>query len=176
MTSEEIGKVLDILWANYPRFYETSQDEQKALVATTWQWVLGEFSYGEVMYGLKAYFSMPNEYPPQPGQIKALIMKPKTDQVMSVGEAWQKVRNAISNGLYGAEQEFAKLPATIQRIVGTPQALRDMAMLDSTGIGVEQANFTRAYENIAKSEKEEILCGKTTDLLSTMFGEVKQIE
>jgi hypothetical protein len=70
-------------------------------------------------------------------------------------EAWSLVSNAIKNGYYGAEEEFAKLPEVVQKAVGTPANLRAWAHTDEASIeNVVQSNFMRTYRTVVKRETE----------------------
>ena len=63
-------------------------------------------------------------------------------------EAWALVRKALSNGTYGAEQEFAKLPPLVQKAVGSPANIREMAQADMESVAtVFQSQFLRAYRS-----------------------------
>ena len=74
---------------------------------------------------------------------------------LSEGEAWQLVARAISNGIYGSKKEFDALPQTIQRIVGSPNALREWAMMDSDVVhSVVASNFQRSYRVVSERERE----------------------
>ena len=54
--------------------------------------------------------------------------------------------DAISNGLYGAGEEFAKLPPLLQRLVGSPAQLGEWARMDSAAVqSVVASNFQRAF-------------------------------
>ena len=71
-------------------------------------------------------------------------------------EAWSLVRRAISNSTYNAEQEFERLPEAVQRAVGSPANLREMAALDIERVEtVEQSHFIRAYDAAIKRAAED---------------------
>jgi hypothetical protein len=75
---------------------------------------------------------------------------------MTEAEAWALVRKAASNSFYGqAAKEFDKLPPILQRLVGTPNQLRDWGMMDSNEFNtVVASNFQRSYRARVKSDKE----------------------
>ena len=69
--------------------------------------------------------------------------------------AWRLVRNAIRRGLYYFDEEYAKLPEDVQRVVGEPSQLRDWAMLESETIdSVIQSNFTKRYQIMQRRQTE----------------------
>lgn len=82
--------------------------------------------------------------------------------------AWSMVYKAICNSGYHAEEEFAKLPETVQRAVGSPANLREWAAMDiSTVSSVGQSNFLRAYRAASAREKE---IGQLSESMRNMIG------
>ena len=64
---------------------------------------------------------------------------------MTESEAWVLVRKAISNGIYGYEEEFKGLPAVVQKAVGSPMQIHHWAMLTEGIDTVVASFFTRNY-------------------------------
>lgn len=96
------------------------------------------------------------KYPPTPADILECAEKlKKKNGYMSEQEAWATVSKACSNGIYGYKEEFDKLPATLQKAVGTPQTLHNWAVVDAaTFQTVIQSNFLRSYRAALESQKE----------------------
>lgn len=162
MQRNETAQIVQILVETYPSQFKA----ESPVLLQVWEATMVDLDFADVKKALFQYIQTSTTgFPPVPGQLRALIAKPQTAKIMTASEAWGLVRNAIGNALYGAEEEFNALPKTIQRIVGTPQMLRDMAMLDQAGISVEQANFTRAYEGMARETKENLAIGIPSDIL-----------
>ena len=65
---------------------------------------------------------------------------------MTEAEAWELISKAIRNGLYGAGEEYAKLPPLLQRLVGSPEQLGVWARMDSATVqSVVASNVQRAF-------------------------------
>ena len=78
-------------------------------------------------------------------------------------DLWEKFLIAIRNGIYGAEDEFKKLPKSVQRFVGGPEQLQDIAHLDSETIhSVVKGQFLKQIEYIKQSIKEQELMSPQT--------------
>ncbi len=158
MTKTETAKLLYVVKAAYYKSFEHmgSQDFDNMLLA--WETVLCEYNYAECSYGLQIYLASDSKgFPPVPGQVIDCINKfrKKPELDMTALEAWALVRKALSNSIYNSEQEFAKLPLNIQKAIGTPSNLREMAQLDIDRVEtVEQSHFIRTYEARLKEEKE----------------------
>ena len=74
---------------------------------------------------------------------------------MTEQEAFNLIAKAASNANYGAKEEFEKLPKELQRLVGSPNRLREWALMDTqTFQTVVGSNVMRSYRAIAKSTKE----------------------
>lgn len=96
------------------------------------------------------------KYPPTPADILECAEKLKAKSgYMSEQEAWATVSKACSNGIYGYKEEFDKLPATLQKAVGTPQTLHNWAVVDAAAFQtVIQSNFLRSYRAALEAQKE----------------------
>jgi hypothetical protein len=98
--------------------------------------------------------SNPNQYPPVIGTVKAAVQRLVSPVEMTESEAWEKVRKAASNSAYGSVEEFAKLPPLIQKVVGSPSALKEIGFAETSALSVLQSNFMRSYREKAAWERE----------------------
>ena len=82
-------------------------------------------------------------------------MKLTAPNEMTEQEAWSLVLKALSNGTYGSQKEFDKLPPVLQRLVGSPNQLKEWALMDSDTVNsVVASNFQRSYRARAANERE----------------------
>lgn len=126
MTELEAGKIVAIIAEAYPRFLDGRSIEN---TVTLWHRIFEADPYPEVEAAFFAFVSSDEKgFPPAPGALRAILdklRKPKDETTET--EAWALVRKACGNSLYNAAEEFEKLPADIQRCVGSPSQLRDWA-------------------------------------------------
>lgn len=99
------------------------------------------------------------ETPPTVAGIRKQAAKLQADASDDLNEtaAWSLVWKAICNSGYHAEEEFAKLPAAIQRAVHSPAQLREWALLeniDGKTITVLQSDFQRTFRVEQQRERE----------------------
>lgn len=158
MELKDVGTVMDILKATYPQFYLHQSNEQRKTAVKLWASMLADEPAELVLAAVKAYIATEDKgFPPSVGQIKAKIRSittPKSEE-MTEAEAWSLVQRALSNGLYGAKNEFDALPEMIQRIVGSPNQIREWAMMDVEVVhSVVSSNFQRSYRARMESERE----------------------
>jgi hypothetical protein len=73
---------------------------------------------------------------------------------MTDQEAWLRVRKGISNGRYGSETEFAKLPPAVQSAVGSHYALKEWADVPEDELAtVVRSNFCRTFRTKVEQQK-----------------------
>lgn len=156
MNFEETGKILAVIKKNYPHAYKDFTREEKEDLIVLWQEMFADDDYGVVGAAVKSYIATDTKgFAPVIGQIKELIRKITEPNEMSEQEAWGYVAKALRNSGYNSAEEFEKLPAQIQRVVGSPSQLRDWALMDSDTVqSVVASNFQRSYRARAKSDKE----------------------
>ena len=156
MNREETLKVCLIVQSAYPQHYEKFGDAERRCMSEVWNAVLSDYTYQMVCAGVKAFISTDTKgFPPSPGQIIDHIHKltAKPENKLSESEAWGMVYKALCNGIYGAEEEFNKLPPVVQRAVGSPDVLRAWAIEEN--VNVTQSNFQRSYRTVSEQAKEE---------------------
>ena len=138
MTVQETAKVFKVLQGAYPS-WKPSKDTLAA-----WAALFTDEPLDMVMAGVKAFIACDTKgFAPSIGQIKAIIHTPPCD--MTESEAWALVRKAISNGIYGYEEEFKALPDVVQKAVGSPMQIHHWAMLTEGIDTVVASYFTRNY-------------------------------
>lgn len=156
MTRQETGMIMDILAAAYPRFYSGPNTPNKTQTIILWATMFADDPVEVVAMAVKAFIATDKKgFPPHIGAIKDAIVKLKTPDELTEQEAWELVRRACSNANYGAREEFDKLPPVVRRLVGSPNQLREWAMMDSDTLNsVVASNFQRSYRARAASERE----------------------
>ena len=156
MTRQETGMIMDILTAAYPRFYSGPNTPNKAQTIILWATMFADDPVEVVAMAVKAFIATDKKgFPPHIGAIKDAIVKLKTPDELTEQEAWELVRRACSNANYGAREEFDKLPPVVRRLVGSPNQLREWAMMDSDIFNsVVASNFQRSYRARVASERE----------------------
>lgn len=155
MTKEETVKILMVIQASYPNF----KVENKNLAVNTWHTMLEDYDKDLIMASLKAFIATDSSgFAPSIGQIinKATELYQHTsgNSELSEAEAWSLVSKALRNGVYGSEQEFNKLPETVQKAVGSHEMLRVWATDESFNESVVSSNFMRSYRATVERKKE----------------------
>lgn len=152
MDREQTKQIIGAMMGAYPSF----NPQNVGLMVDTWTSCLGEYSFEQISYALKAYITTNTTgFPPSIGQLIGILADHANRNQMNESEAWNLVYKAICKSNYGAQEEFEKLPQTVQRAVGTFHQLRAWAGDSDFNEGVESSNFKRAYRQAIEREKYE---------------------
>lgn len=156
MTKQEMVEIITIMQTNYPDDFRNLSDTALMAKVNLWHMQFKDDSYKDVLTAVMAHIaSDTGRFMPPVGVIKAMLVKIRQPDELTELEAWELVRRATSNSNYGAKEEFDKLPPVLQRLVGSPNQLREWAMMDSDTLNsVVASNFQRSYKARAAKERE----------------------
>lgn len=152
MTRDETKKIMITMQAAYPNY----KPIDKTASLDIWTGMLNEYSYHEVSIALAAYITSDTSgFAPSIGQLIGIMQRTSQPEALNEMEAWALVSNALRNGYYGAEREFANLPQLVQKAVGTPANLRNWSQSELDSIeSVVQSNFLRTYRIVVARASE----------------------
>ena len=157
MTVNESKNILRIIAAAYQNSFRLYNDGQQRLkdAITVWAVIFKDVPYSMVEAALYTYINEDREYPPTPGQIKSILYRINNQDELSEGDAWNLVQRALSNGLYGAQEEFDRLPEDVQKAIGSPQWIHAVASDEDANMSVESSNFYRRYRQVMADKREK---------------------
>lgn len=153
MTFKEFGIIADAIKTYFPRDNVLPTEHAMSL----WYDGLKDLPYQVVNIALKKYVQT-NRFAPSIADIREQAAQlnqnnQKTD--LNENEAWVLVLKAIQRSGYYSEEEFAKLPKIIQRTIGSPSRLREMALDEKFNHGVESSNFQNKFRIEQQKEREK---------------------
>lgn len=156
MTRDDVIKIMSVLRGAYPHFYRDISKQEAYDTINLWTDMFFNDDASVVAAAVKSLIDGDGKgFPPTIGQVKAKMRLLVGSDELTEAEAWNLVSKAVKNGLYGAVEEFEKLPPAVKRIVGSPSQLRDWASMDSDTLhSVVASNFQRSYKVVATREKE----------------------
>ena len=156
MTKKEMAEIIAIMQSNYPDDFRGMSDAAMNGKINLWFMQFRDDDYKEVLAAVMAHIATDtNRFMPPVGVIKAKLTQIRMGDELTELEAWGLVQKALRNGYYGAQEEFDKLPPVVQRLVGSPNQLREWAQMDSEVVSsVVASNFQRSYKVRAKKEQE----------------------
>lgn len=155
MTRDETIKILMVIQAAYPNY----KPPDKTVAVNVWAEMLSDIPYEKVSAAVKMYIQTDTSgFAPSVGDVRERVCDifAKEDDLNETA-AWSLVLKAIRRSTYYSEEEFAKLPATVQRAVASPKQLREWATLedvDGKTLTVIQSNFQRTFRVEQQRERE----------------------
>jgi len=148
--------IMAILREAYPYYYKDKPKDELNAAVNLWAEMFAEDDFSLVKAAVKAYIANDIKgFPPVIGQIKNYIHKLVEPEQITEVEAWGLVSKALSNGCYNSTEEFNKLPALIQKAIGSADRLREWSQVPVDEVQtVISSNFMRSYKAKAKSQQE----------------------
>lgn len=148
MEKAEFLVLVKTMKAMYPNMFK---DEYSVNV---WFEMLKDLPYKVASNALAKHINT-SEYPPNVASIRRNAMDMTTQQEINGEQAWSLVFKAIENSNYNSREEFEKLPPLVQKSVGSPANLRELALMPTETVNsVEKSLFLRTYEAERKKENE----------------------
>lgn len=156
MNREETLAIMGVLKAAYPNYYKDMKKSEAEGIVALWTEMFKDEPAQLVAMAVKSHIATDTKgFPPHIGAIKDAIVKLHTADELTEQEAWAYVAEATRNSSYHASEEFDKLPPVVQRIVGSPQQLKEWAAMDTATLNsVVASNFQRSYKARASHERE----------------------
>lgn len=153
MDRQQTAKILALIQETYPHFMDGRTPEATAEI---WARMFTTEAYPQVEAAVFAFVACDTKgYPPSIGQIKEKLAQMGAVNEIDEAGAWALVMKAMRNSLYNADKEFAALPPTIQRAVGSPSQLRDWELMDLEIVNsVIMSNCLRSYCARASHDRE----------------------
>lgn len=152
MTVDETKLLLGIIKAAYPAFYKDKSKSELQTVVVLWASLFKDDQQQIVEEAVKALMCT-LKYPPTIADVKEKIQELTQPEQLTEMEAWNLVKKAMNTSYY--TESFRSLPPALQRIVGSPNQLKQWAFMGTDTVNsVIQSNFMRSYKVVAKRERE----------------------
>lgn len=179
MTRDEVIKIQMVIQAAYPNY----NPPNKTITADTWLVLLNDFTYEQVLAAVHAFIRTDKKgFAPSIGEVIDKLQLLFGEKEANAVAAWTMVLKAIKNSTYHADEEYEKLPRIIQRVIGGPQRLTELATMENLNTSVESSNFMRDYRAALEADREiqklppelKMLTNKACDKLEAV-NSVKRI-
>lgn len=156
MTIQETAQIMDILAIAYPQFYNGKNAVDPAKALQLWAGMFADDPADVVAAAVKAFIATNTSgFPPSIGEIREKIRMLTEPEEQTEAEAWAIAYRALRNSVYGAKEEFDKLPEDIQKLVGSPYQLKEWALMDADSVqSVVASNFQRSFRAKKARERE----------------------
>ena len=178
MDREGVKKLLTLIQAEYPNSFSRLDDRQMALKLELWVKEFEEDDEKVVFTATRLLMRDGRDFAPTSGQIREKIQSLLEPEYLDEQQAWALVSRACSNGYYGYEKEYRKLPPEIQSAIGRPEQLKEWAMMDvETVQSVVASNFMRSYRAGVNKKKElERIPASIREMISGLSDKARLME
>lgn len=177
MNRQETLAIMSILKAAYPSYYKGMKYEEANGVVNLWASMLSDYSYDEVAVAVKSLIATDVKgFPPHIGAVIDHIQRNRVrGSEMTEQEAWNLIDKATRNSGWRSQEEFDKLPPILQDLVGSPQQLKEWALMDANDVKtVVASNFQRSYrQKVAQQRDLAALPADVRDSLQALGGGMK---
>lgn len=156
MNKKEAAKIISIMQINYPDSFKGKSDEMMMATINLWAKMFEPDSAEDVTAAVMAHMAADtNRFIPPVGVIKDRLTRLRQPDGLTEQDAWAHVAKALRSSIYNSAKEFESLPPAVQQIVGSPNQLREWAVMDSGTVqSVVASNFQRSYRARAANERE----------------------
>ena len=177
MTKKEMAEIMAVMQLNYPDSFRDMSDKAVNGRINLWLMQFRDDDYMEVYAAVMAHIATDtNRFMPPVGVIKAKLTEIRMPDEMTPQEAWALVSRATRNSAYNSGEEFAKLPPVVQRIVGSPNQLREWSQMDTDTLqSVVSSNFQRSYKVRSASEREYLALPSAVKQALTQIADGKKM-
>lgn len=166
MTKADVIGIMAILETAYPQYYAKRDNQQRMEAVNLWADLFADDPAQFVAAAVKTIIVSGGAFPPSIGEIKNKMHDLSAPAMLSETEAWALVSKAVRNGIYGYEEEFAKLPPTVQAAVGRAEQLKEWAVMPEDDVqSVVASNFMRGYKTVQKRERETAMIPESVKVL-----------
>lgn len=154
LDTRETLKIMAVLKAAYPRYYQNAPEEDIRQAAALWETMLKDESYEVVSKAVKALIAT-EKFVPTIADVIEKIRLVTSPPALGEVEAWALVKRAIKNGYYHSREEFERLPESVRAAIGHHEVLREWSQVDVGDVEtVVGSNFMRSYRAKEKQRRE----------------------
>ena len=177
MTATDVKGILALLQSEYPQSFSRMDQRTMQAKVNLWAEMFADDDPKLVFGAVKSLLTDGRDFAPTIGQIKNRMHDLTDPEVLTEGEAWALVSRACSNGIYGYQKEFDKLPPDVQAAVGRAEQLREWAMMEEETVqSVIASNFMRAYKSTTKRTRaREMLPESVRTLIDGITGNMASL-
>ena len=147
---------MKVLKLAYPAFYSKFTNDDVRETINLWSDIFAADNAQVVTLAVRDLIQTHTGFPPEIADVRKKI----NDIVRSATgeptdeEYWLLLRRALADGNWGAQEQFDRLPAPLQRYCGSASWLRDHARMDTETIdSVIHGQFLRQFPRVKEAQE-----------------------
>lgn len=180
MTKQETGAILFTMRCAYPAFYSKMSASDLEGIVNLWTMMFAEEDARLVTDAVKDLIVTHKGFPPEIADVKERVreMVATAKSEPTDEELWTLLREAIKDGVYGAEEQYKALPPILKRYCGSPSKLRDLAREDNGTLDtVVHGQFLKTIPHMREREEfSKRLSPETRKYLAAMFKRMPELD
>lgn len=158
MNKAETLKVMAIIRSEYSDFCKGFSDSDIERKAALWQKLFADDDAKLVNAAIIAIItSDQREFAPKPSHIKEAMRQLTSPNELDEDQAWELLRRAATHSAYGAQEEYDRLPKSLQGMC-SPGQLYEWSQMDSDVFNsVIGSHFRKSYRVRQQSQRMDAL-------------------
>lgn len=161
MDKIEAAKLLGYLKATYINSFSKMEEAEKEAMIHVWANHFKNDDFNHVMRAVQN-LCQSSKFVPSVAEIKEEMFKVSNVKQKDVGEAWELVLRNARCDLRWAKENYDKLPANIQKALGTYSVLSEIGYMDNEAISFARNNFEKKYNVVLERERKDLASGLLT--------------
>jgi len=171
MTRDEVIQLLSLLKVAYPNFYRNITKTEAERTISLYEDMFINMDFKVVTMAIKELINT-LQYPPTIADIKNKIDEITTIKKLPT-DLWEQLCMAIKNSGYHSVEEFEKLSPEVKAFVGSPNELKNLALMDSDIVhSVIKGQFFKQIEIIQKRDADDKRMLPESKELRTMISQI----
>ena len=178
MTKNETLRILAIIKVAYPNSFTKMTNQDIEMLTNLWTMQFKEYEYELVMGAINTIIASDlTQFMPTIARVKQVCSELCSTNQISEYEAWNSVKQALSNSIYNAKDEFEKLPEICKEIVGNARQLREWCLLDTNELDtVVHSNFLKSFRSLSEHQRQQNLIPLTVKEKLMLESPKKELE
>ena len=170
MNKSETVKLLKMFKVVYDTFYIAEEEKELDIQINVWYSVFKDIDFKIIQQGA-AYLFKTLRYNPKPADLWDSIEKIITPNKLTEQEATNCIINVLGDAYYRPQKAFDSLPPLLQRLVGTPNQLKQWSLMDLDAVNsVIASNLARSYRSMEQSERTNNILGIESKKVGLLDG------
>lgn len=167
MTEQETRDFLNILQTNFPNaFHHLKSQKDIQLVVNMWTEGFKRQSLEEMSHALMDYLSTGIDVSTPSlgklfGDMKKMIVSNIDIPQLDVESSWEKVLSLAKCDYAQSKKNYHTLPVNVQKALGSPQALVDIANSNPNRNDYLRNDFSKKLQNVLSEEVKKYQAGHT---------------
>lgn len=155
MTALETQKAFALVQSMYPDANRSLSDDALQIVLKEWERQFAGFEAATVFAAIEHLIATrQGAFAPNIAEIKEAVRHLGNAEESTFAEEWPTVLQAIQNSTYNSRESYARLSPQMQKALGSPARLRELAGLDDSSIEYARHDLGKSFAFVRQREAD----------------------